>query len=207
MFALDLVPGNTANGLLLVSPYGPKLRTYWLRPDFMVNEQWDYPEDAEEQSDIPTADDFTVTGVIHGPACPGEETEEPEPDLFDGSVSPWQTDEANALLRYSSPLRDRFERPNGNELLVHIYYAENIDASSFKVEPARNGIRRLFNPEPGADEEVRIPLDKGLSKLKLSVRATLADKGMPRKGLDRDVDVFEFREQEADVTKNGAGKR
>lgn len=86
MFALDLAPGNVANGLLLVSPYGPKLRTYWLRPDFMVNEQWDYPEDAEEQPDIPTADDFTVTGVIHGPACPGEKTDEPEPDLFDGSV-------------------------------------------------------------------------------------------------------------------------
>lgn len=75
MFALDLAPGNAANGLVLVSPYGPTLRNYRLRPDFMVSEQWNYPEDAEKHADIPTADDFTVTGVIHGPACPGKEAE------------------------------------------------------------------------------------------------------------------------------------
>jgi len=72
MFALDLAPGNTAIGLLLVSPYGPKARTFRLRPDFMVSGRWDYPMDAEERPNIPSEDDFTVTGVIDGPACPGE---------------------------------------------------------------------------------------------------------------------------------------
>ncbi len=77
MFALQIKPGASVTGLVLVSPYGPKQRRFALRPDFMVSEQWDYPADAEFQPDIPGVEDFTIDGLILAPACPGEPTEDP----------------------------------------------------------------------------------------------------------------------------------
>lgn len=83
-------PGETREGLALVSPYPPGNRVYQLRAsgsyredeydysiirEIMLDEEGDYPR-------LPWVDDWSVNGATVGPACPGEQRAILDEDYF-----------------------------------------------------------------------------------------------------------------------------
>lgn len=102
---LSMEQGSTITGLRLLSPAKPGLREYKIAP-FMDNDpSWDYPE--EPDPTIPWIDDFTVTGMIAGPGCPGVSPPVDEP-VFEGSGNLQIEPEAiNKLLVYMTPMKDK----------------------------------------------------------------------------------------------------
>ncbi|WP_018231199.1 hypothetical protein [Thioalkalivibrio thiocyanodenitrificans] len=167
--------------------------------------EYDY-SDLDHDEDVPWTDDFTVTGITTGPACPGEEYPDDgtEPDVrFPGSPFRGQPDQLNELLTYSAPLRDQFHVEAGtHEFEMTIHYHETIDPRSFRVTPERNQLRRLFNPRPGTSETVRIPLEPGKNRIELQVQSQFTPPGRAttppretrgREGVSLDRDVFVIR--------------
>lgn len=77
-----------------------------------------------------------------------------------------------------------------DEIILIIHYSPDIDARTFKVEPARGGMRSMFNPEPGTSQTVRLPLKEGRTKLKLEVFSITDAPG--KKDALRDIDFFEI---------------
>ena len=211
-------PGQARRGLTLVSPYPPGARTYRVIPSIRYGEeQWDYSDVMEDDPEVPWIDDWTVTGLTTGPACPGEEYPDNGDDAprFLGSPFPGQRELNNALLSYSAPLRDQFHvEPGTRELEMTIHYHEDIDPRTFVVTPEKNLLRRLFNPQPGGQETVRIPLEPGKNRIELQVKSQFTPPGRgttpPREirgregvGLDRDVFVIRVPD---DATAPGKGR-
>jgi hypothetical protein len=200
-WGLGFEPGEARGGLRLVSPYPPTLRKYRLSPAMGPSAPWDYSDVDPSDETIPWVDDFTVAGVTEGPGC------EPAPALlsesarFAGTPFPHELGGLNDLLSYSEPLRDRLHAELGEgSFALTIHYRDDIDPSSFEVTPASDGIRRLFNPQPGTSQTVYLPLAAGKNLFRLSAhtRFTLPDqdKGAGaggREGASRDIDVFEVR--------------
>lgn len=188
LWGTGTIPGASITGLRLISAAEPGMRTYSLEPWMDNDESWDYPEASEP--DIPWIKDFTVTGLIAAPGCPGV-TEAPGSDFrFDGMPSRKNATEDNGLLSYSAPLRDRLHLEAGaNEMTIHIFYSEDIDVRTFKVKP--ESLESRFNPEPGSDELVTIPLNKQRTKIELSIESIDQDK--KAKGDHKDKDAFEIR--------------
>lgn len=188
MFSVKVPPGESAGVYRIYSPYAPGQQRYILQPEFRITGRYDYPEDAEFRDDIPKEEDFQVHGLITAPACPSDETD-PEPVLFDGSLPPWESEVDNQLLRYETPTRDRFlSEEDVLEIIIH--YGESIDPKTFKIEPARGGVRSLFNPEPGTSETVSLPLREGYNRFKLQVFSE--NEGSGRSKTNRDVDFFDI---------------
>jgi len=192
LWGLYILPGNSISGLRLVSSAAPGIRSYQLVPWVDYDETWSFPED---DSLVPDTEDFIITGTIVGPGCPGV-TEPPATATYPGTGFRVEPDNINALLSYRIPQKDRFHVAAGvKETTLHIVYSSDIDANTFKVQPA--WMKRFFNPVAGTDEKVIIPLKKARNKIKLSVH-TVKVKGTTRKNDPghhsfKDTDVFEVR--------------
>ncbi|QKT02803.1 hypothetical protein HUS23_02740 [Ectothiorhodospiraceae bacterium 2226] len=219
-------PGSLRRGLQLISPYPPGPREYRLIPSLNYNwSEWDYDSVDKDDPDVPREDDMTVAGITTGPACPGEEypddggSEGPGDGIrFAGSPFSSQHELRNDLLTYSAPLRDQFHVPSGTrELELIIHYHEAIDPRTFRVTPMQGQARRLFNPQPGSSETVRIPLQPGKNRIELQVQEAFvppgrregseaaADRGRGGVAMDRDVFVIRVGTAES-ATDKGRGK-
>lgn len=75
MFAVKVPPGTVNGKLRVYSAYGPGKREYTLQPFFPIDERWNYEGIEEGEPGVPTLRDFQVTGLVVGPACPGNETD------------------------------------------------------------------------------------------------------------------------------------
>jgi hypothetical protein len=217
-----LKPGQASRGLTLVSPYPPGSRIYSLRPSIRYGEeQWDYSDIEEDDPTIPWIDDWTVTGLTTGPACPGQEYPDnggdgPGDDRFAGSPFAGQSDQLNELLTYSTPLKDQFHLPAGSrELEMTIHYHESIDPRTFRVSPENNQLCRLFTPKPGTSETVRLPLKPGKNRIELQVQTQFVPPGQQRAsgseaagrgGVSMDRDVFVIRVPADDEAPGKGGK-
>lgn len=191
-WGLSLDPGESSTGLRLLSAAAPAFRKYELVP-FMDNDRsWAYPE--RPQPDIPWISDFTVTGAIAAPGCPNESVPLDEP-RFAGAHRRAEADPINALLSYRAPLTNRFHVEAGTKnIILDIVYSKHIDPATFAVEP--DALRALFNPVPGGQESVVIPLTAVRTVFHLGVGATDAYRERHAEGtyyLDADRDSFEIR--------------
>jgi len=158
---------------------------------------WDYPE-LEEHPEIPWVDDFTVKGMIDGPAC---DTSKPAP-LFAGSIRGLETEETNQLLTYRQPTRDRWHAAPGEEsFTLDILYSDKVDPKSFKATPG--WARKYFHPAPGTEEKVVLPLGPGINKFKLEARTDKSPSTSTGKPdfSQKDMDEFEIR-----LPSNGKGQ-
>lgn len=183
-----LNPGDNSTGLVLKSPLKPGLRNYYLRPDMEVI-GWDYPE--EEKPGMPWVDDFTVTGMIAGPSCPGV-TPPVDAAYFTGSKLQTEPDSVNTLLTYSKPMLDRWHTDESvNELTITIHYADIIDAATFTVEPA--WARTYFEPKPGTSQTVTLPLKEVRNRFKLKVDVDINKIPPDFENHFQDLDEFEVR--------------
>ena len=225
-WGIDLKPAQTAKGYRLVSPVGPGEIRYTL-DTVLDSDGWDYGLYAEDDPTVPRAEDFTVTGMITGPACPSKMETFPGTNKHEK-----ESEEVNNLLSYSAPLKDRFHVEKGTkEVEFTIHYADNIDPKTFKVKPGR--FKSMFDPKPGTRQTVVLPLDKRhwRTRVKFEARAKIytKDKKGPSFGgwknvdktgegkhqnkhrsrslsLERqkDVDVFEIRTEEYKKKKHGS---
>lgn len=217
-WGMNSKPDDLRRGLTLVSPYPPGSRQYRLIPNMRYREsEYDY-SGLDHDDEVPWTEDFTVTGLTIGPACPGEEyPEEGEPSPhFDGTLFPGQDKELNGLLSYSEPLRDQFHLEAGSrELVMTIHYREDIDPKTFRVTPNHLKQGKLFNPKPGSSETVRIPVGSGMNRIQLQAKSrfTAPDEGyVPGRvvlgpwGPDLDIDVFVVRVPVAEGVAPGKGQ-
>lgn len=187
-----LRPANTAKGFRLVSPAKPALVNYWVEPKFDTLD-WDYDSYDEDDPTVPGIPEFTVSGLIIGPACPSKPIE-----LFSGSNKhALEPDNINQLLSYAAPLLDRFHvKKNTQDFEMTVYYSPEIDVKSFKVEPAN--LKKYFDPKPGTNQRLFLPLknNKNKTKIKLSAKSILSSiKGKKdyAPGKMTDYDEFEIR--------------
>ena len=68
-WGLFLRPGEVRGGLRLISPAQPGMRNFRLIPAIDNDESWNYP--SQPDPGIPWIDEFTVSGTIAAPGCPG----------------------------------------------------------------------------------------------------------------------------------------
>lgn len=201
-------PATSKMGLQLISPYPPGAREYRLVPNMRYREEeYDYSGVAEDDDTVPWTNDFTVTGITTGPACPGEEYPAGGDDdgdkLFSGTRFPGESAESNELLTYSAPLQDQFHQPEGTrEVQMTVHYHATIEPRTFRVTPEKHQLRRLFNPRPGTSETVRIPLDPGKNRIELQIQSRAVPPGQAdkpaqevrgRDSVSMDRDVFVIR--------------
>ncbi|MDT8451415.1 MAG: hypothetical protein RQ936_01565 [Gammaproteobacteria bacterium] len=192
LWGTHIPPSNIITGFRLISPAKPGMRRYEITPWVHYDESWIFPED---ESLVPDTVDFTITGIIAAPGCPGV-TEPPETALYPGATFQVEPENINQLLQYRSPQMDRFHVDAGTkEIEMHIYYGKDIDSKTFKIEPAY--LKSYFNPVAGTDEKISLPLKKARNKIKLSVH-TIKATGTTRKENEthhsyKDTDVFEIR--------------
>lgn len=196
---ISLEPDGMRTGLQIVSPVEPGLREYTLIPSmYTVIGGWDYPS-FEGDPSVPWIPDFTVTGMIPGPGCPGV-TPPIGDDYFPGTER--EPAEVNKLLTYSTPQQDRWHvEADVNEVEIKIHYSDDIDPKTFKVQPG--WARSQFKPVPGGTDTVVLPLKQAVNKFNFEV-ATSKSRG-PKKENElhhslHDRDVFEIRR---DVVKKG----
>lgn len=194
MWGLYHSPGSDTTGLRLITAAKPGMRAYSLEPYMDNDASWAYPEDPDPT--IPWIPDFTITGMIAGPGCPGVTEPPSDTNLYAGTGFRVEPENINKLLQYRIPQKDRFHVDAGTkETSLHIFYGENIDANTFKVQPAY--LKHYFNPVAGSNEQVTLPLKKERNKMKLSVH-TKKVLGTTRKENEshhsyKDTDVFEIR--------------
>jgi hypothetical protein len=215
-------PGGSSVGLTVVSPYPPGDRTYWLIPSVDYGwDEYDYETalKSENRDSIPWINDWTVSGIVAGPACPGDEYPDDgdgnEDSIFFGTLFEGEVEAQNQLLTYSAPLQDQFHQADGpRELEMIIHCHADIDPKSFVVTPQRHGIRALFHPVPGTSETIRLPLDVGKNRIELQVRRRFAPPVKPGQsgavfagggGSSLDKDVFVVRVP-VDSSAPGQGK-
>jgi hypothetical protein len=168
-------PGNQIT-LRLISPFPPTDRQFVVEPSWGHSYwRYDYSEVEDDQEDIPWIDDFTITGMTHGPACTNT-TEPPDPEYgaFAGSQKSSESDIQNGLLTYSSPLRDRFMVPTGTPSIDFIiHYAPNIAPETFDADVtslSSDEANSLFRPVPGTRETVSIPIaEEDYTRVELEV--------------------------------------
>lgn len=193
VWGVGIKPGETARGYRVISPASPGKLKYTLEP-LMDADGWDYISYEENDPSVPWIEDFTVTGMITGPACPSKA------EIFPGADRQRrESAETNSLLTYSAPLRDRFHVEKGiKEIELMIHYSDKIDPKSFKAVPGY--IKHLFDPKPGTTQTVKLPLKKNgkdtkKAKFKLEVHAVDAARGKDKTSFDRmkDKDEFEIR--------------
>lgn len=168
-----LRPGYKAEGIKLISPAPPGLRTYTLRPS-MQPDGWDYGSYEEEDPTVPWIADFTVTGSIKAPAC-SLDTAILENDRFEGTGG--EKFGINKLLTYATPDKDPIILSSDNETIkFNIFYSKFIKKTDFKANLNGKDISYLFNPAPATNEIVTISTKwKRLNKLILSVPVIRVD--------------------------------
>lgn len=188
MFGVVLAPGETLTDLELISPAEPGMRPYKLEPKMNNTADWAYPE--EPDPTIPWIPDFTVTGSVAGPGCPGV-TEPPESARFAGTIRK-ETEETNALLTYSGVERDRWHVDSKTkDFTFKIHYSDLVEPKTFKVQPG--WAKRYFNPEPGTSELITLPLKEAVNKFHFNVSAIDSRKvGKPDYPGTQNIDRDEF---------------
>ncbi len=199
IWSLYQKPGEATQGLTIISATEPGLRQYELIP-FMDNNpnEWAYAAYGEHNPRLPWIEDFTVTGVIAGPACPGV-TPPLEEEVFYGDRPGSETQETNQLLAYTEPLKNRLHVAEDRDTFaMTIRYGEGIDPKSFHVQPG--WLQPRFHPYPGSEETVAIPLKRYQTKVQLEVHPPkeTGPEAEPRKDdadhhSRKDRDVFEIR--------------
>jgi len=198
IWSLYQKPGETTQGLKIVSATEPGLRRYRLVP-FMDNNPnvWDYESYDAHDPRLPWIEDFTVTGMIAGPSCPGV-TPPLEEEVFFGNRPGRETKETNRLLAYTAPLKNRLHVDGKKTFAMTVRYGDDIDPKSFHVQPG--WLQPHFHPYPGAEETVEIPLKRHRTKVQLEVHPAKATgpEASRRKGNEahhsrKDRDVFEVR--------------
>lgn len=185
------LPGTVVNDLEIVSPAEPGMRRYTLIPAMDNSPEWDYPE-APDPS-IPWIPDFTVTGMIAGPGCPGV-TPPVEDARFAGTLQGRETEATNGLLSYSGVKVDRWhEEANVKQVSFVIHYAKNIDVDSFTAQPG--WIRKQLDPAPGGEDELTLTLKPGKNVFHFQVSAEGASSRKNEKSgrSEHDRDTFEIR--------------
>lgn len=202
-WAVKMPPGEEVENLKLISVAEPGLREYELRP-YLDTAGYDYSDWPDK--DLPWVEDFTVTGVIAGPGCPGEvpPTEEPS---FAGTTPGSESGKVNHLLTYKEPLKNRLHLDEGESARITIMYGQELDPNTFTAEPGWT--KRHFSPEPGTEETVEIPMKEDHLRLFLEGRGKRAEerpegkKDAPPEHARKDRDEFEFRlpESKADREK------
>jgi len=195
---VDIAPGGAASDMKIFSNVPPGSREYRLTP-VMITEGWDYGpyQDVPPGDDPPTIpwiDDFTVTGMIEGPACPGV-SPPPESPRYPGST--FGPAHINELLTYSEPLRNRLRvDEDQSSVTVTIHFDERIDPDTFRVQPA--WARRHFDaPRPGGSQTVEVPLRGPRTQLQFEVHPRKSDQPRdedPYHHSFKDMDVFEIRQ-------------
>lgn len=191
-FGMHIEPGDSWTEMRIVSPVGPGMRRYRLKPSFNMNPAvWDY-DSVEVGEELPGPRDFWVYGMIEAPACPGV-TPPPGEARFAGTGQQNVPENINELLTYSEPLRDRLT-VSEDTVRFTIHYYERIDPETFKVQPG--WAKRYFDPEPGASETVELPLRGPVNRFQFRVRPPKSDKSRdedPYHHSFQDRDVFEIR--------------
>lgn len=144
-----------------VSEKNEKLYGYWDEAGQLINEN------------APWYERWEVHGVIKGPACIGRAATPMTRPTFDGQRMPTESRDIDSLLRFEVPgSRNRWHAaPNVNSVKFRVYYSYFADENTFKV--TINGVdsTNLFNPDPGAYEEVTIPLQGNQTLIEFSVDA------------------------------------
>lgn len=203
-WTVNVGPGRSVEGLRLISTMPPVPREYDVEP-FMDTAGWNYAAFDEDDPTVPWIGDFTVVGVIEGPGCSHEELPPDDGLRFAGSLARDQDAEANQLLTYSQPLKDKLHlAPGERSLTFTIHYSDDINPKSFRVQPAASGWQRLFNPQPGTQETVTLNLDDGRNRIEFFVQARFDPPGRtkdpkeqaaapPHTGPHHDRDVFKVR--------------
>lgn len=192
-------PGQERDGLTIVAPTKPGLRQYQLTPAMDNNpDEWDYASYGEHDPRLPWIEDFTVTGMIAGPACPGVTPPLEEEEVFLGNRPGREDEAANRLLSYTRPLKNRLHVDGKKTFAMTVRYGEGIDPKSFHAQPG--WLKRYFNPQPGTEERVVIPLKRHRTRIQLEVHPEkeTGPEAEPHKGnaehhSRKDRDVFEVR--------------
>lgn len=182
-FSTFMVPVEAHTGFRILSPFPPADRGYELRAHWTTGD-YDYSNLTDEEWDqLPTRDEFWVSGMTKGPGC----SNEPEPPaLFPGSGN--HPDEH--LLQYASPMQSAFHA-EGDTVTFDIHYAEDLIADSFQVEPA--WARRLFDPVPGGHQVVELKLHPGMNRFQIRGERTLREGESGGKFKPVDGDLFMIR--------------
>lgn len=205
IWTVNLRPGNSIQGLRILSPAPPGPRAYRFTVDMNVDDLepdgsgWNYPAFQDDDT-VPWIPDFEVRGITTGPACalppPNEPPPPPSGGTFAGSAERSESDAVNRLLSYTAPLRDRFHvEPGVTMVTMTIHYSAEIDPKTFRVEPG--WARPLFNPSAGATETVVLPLRDKKSLFQLEAKSVKDKVPRKRDELDQsytDRDVFEVRQ-------------
>jgi hypothetical protein len=96
LWGVSVLPGKSTTGLRLISHVQPGMRTYAIKPWVDYSDDiWFFPED---ESLVPDTVDFTITGMIAAPGCPGV-TESPETVLYPGATFQVEPENINKLLQ------------------------------------------------------------------------------------------------------------
>ncbi len=173
--------------------------------------EWDYESYDAHDPRLPWIEDFTVTGVIAGPSCPGV-TPPLEEEVFYGNRTGYEDDATNRLLAYTKPLKNRLHVAEDQETFsMTIRYGEGIDPKSFHAQPG--WLQPLFHPYPGSEETVEIPLKRYQTKVQLEVhppRETGPEATGRKDNADhhsrKDRDVFEIRAEGKEPQGPGGGR-
>lgn len=189
LWTVGLRPGQSIDGMRIISPAKPGMREYQLVPATPTsNYDFESLPDGVTENDLPQTRDFIVTGLIEGPECPGITSLRNSP-RFQGTPSGRRGDREhfNSLLSYSAPLHDRMTVSSDQESLpVTIHYHERLESDTFRVEPGH--LRSLFIPEPGSSETVALPLEAAVNEFQLEARGSSSAGPAVR-----DEDLFEVR--------------
>lgn len=162
-----LKPGNAVSKLVLLSPAPPGDRHYQIKPSMDNDPSWNYDQYDENDPSVPWIEDFTLSGMITGPAC--SLGTPPDDQLYLGTgVEPFQI---NSLLRYSQPTSNPVNITDPSDLLtLTVHYHKGINPQQFTARLNGEDVSSLFNPLPNTHETVQLPGPwVNYNKLKLSV--------------------------------------
>ena len=193
-WGVGLQPGDEIDGIRILSPVEPGMREFRFEP-YIETIGYDYDSlTDEEYEQAPWKEDFEVTGMIEGPACPGV-SPPPESPRYPGST--FGPAHINELLTYSEPLRNRLRvDEDQSSVTVTIHFDERIDPDTFRVQPA--WARRHFDaPRPGGSQTVEVPLRGPRTQLQFEVHPRKSDQPRdedPYHHSFKDMDVFEIRQ-------------
>ncbi len=116
--------------------------------------------------------------------------------VFDGQPMRNETRDINRLLKFEiKGNRNRFHAPaSQTEVKLKVYYSYDIDKTTFTATLNGRDISSLFTPNPGATQDVVIPLEGARSLINVAVYKNGARNEDGKLNLMlRDLGPFEIR--------------